>query len=88
MHAFLWLFLSTLGTFIDVLQFMMMIRAIMSWIPGFEGTKFSDFVYSVTEWVILPVRNLFDRMGFGNGFMFDLPFLATFILLSIIGNMI
>lgn len=88
MNLALALLLSTLSIFIEILQLIMLVRAIMSWIPGLDGTPFSDFVFTLTEWVITPMRSLFDRFGWGNGMMIDLPFFATFILLSVVSSVL
>ncbi len=79
---------STVGIFIDVLQFMMFARAIVSWIPGLDDTRLGDFLFTVTEWVITPVRSLFDSLGFNVPMMFDIPFLVTYILLTILGALL
>lgn len=78
----------TVALLLDVLQFMMFARAIVSWFPNLSETKLGEFLYTVTEWVILPMRTLFDKLGWGNEMIIDLPFFATFILLSIIGILI
>lgn len=78
----------TVALLLDVLQFMMFARAIVSWFPNLSETKLGEFLYTVTEWVILPMRTLFDKLGWGNEMIIDLPFFATFILLSVIGILI
>ena len=82
------LLLSTVRIFLEILQFMMLIRAIMSWIPGLDGSPFSEFLFTLTEWVIAPMRALFDKFGWGNNMMLDLPFFATFILLSVVSSIL
>lgn len=88
MYVILAVLRNSIGLLVEILQFMMFARAILSWIPGLADNAFGDFLYTVTEWLIMPVRALFDKMGWNNMMMFDLPFLVTFILLSIAGSII
>ncbi len=61
----------------------MLARAILSWFP-MNSNKFSDFIYSITEPFIYPVRMLFDKMGWFSGLPIDIAFLVTYLLISII----
>ena len=88
MLTILYLLRFTVGLFLDVLQFMMFARAIISWLPDLSDSRLGDFLFTVTEWVITPVRTLFDRMGWGMNMMIDIPFFVTFILLSVIGSVL
>ena len=78
----------TVSLALDVLMTMMFLRAVVSWLPGLSQTRLGEFLYTVTEWVILPVRALFDKMNWNVPFMFDIPFFVTFILLSIVSSII
>lgn len=89
MHQLLALLLATLGVLIEVLQFMLLGRAIVSWIPELQDTKLGDFLYIVTEWLIAPVRAVFEYFGGGKSMLpIDIPFFLTYILLSVLGMMI
>ncbi len=68
--------------FLTAVQFAMLARAILSWFPN--ATKFNDFLYSITEPFIYPVRLLFDKMNWFSGLPIDISFLVTYILISII----
>lgn len=79
----------TLRTFIDVLQLMLLARAIMSWIPNLNNSRLADFLYIVTDWVIEPVRCIYEFFGGGKLMLpIDIPFLLTYILLSVIGMLL
>ena len=73
-----------MSIFLTILQFLMMLRAIMSWLPMDEDSKFANFIYMVTEPVIVPVRMLLDRLEWTHELPIDISFLAAFMLLSII----
>ncbi|MCI8387475.1 MAG: YggT family protein [Clostridiales bacterium] len=70
--------------FLTILQFMMLIRAIMSWLPIDDDSNLSNFLYAMTEPVIYPVRALLSRIEALNELPIDISFIVAFMLLSII----
>ena len=88
MYIFISVLSSTVGLLVDVLQFMMFARAIISWIPGLDESALGNFLFTVTEWIILPVRALFDKLGWGNNMILDIPFFVTFIILAVLSFII
>ena len=79
---------GTVSLFLDVLMFAMFARAIISWLPGLSDSHLGEFLFPVTDWVITPVRALFERMHWDAPMMIDLPFFVTFMLLSIVSSII
>lgn len=88
MSLFVTLLRSTLGLFIEALQLMMLARAIFSWFPNLSDSSLGDFLYTVTEWFILPVRAVFDKFGWGRNMMLDIPFFVTYMIFLMIGSML
>ncbi len=78
----------TVGHLVDLLSTLLFIRAILSWFPNMSNTRFAEFLYTVTEWVVSPFRALFDSFGWGRGTPIDLPYFTAFIVVSIIGNIL
>lgn len=74
--------------FIKVISFAMMIRAILSWFTDGSG-KFTQFLYVLTEPMIMPIRKLCTKMNwFQNSpidFSFTFAFLALMIVETILG---
>lgn len=81
-------FMRTMALAISLLQFLMFIRAILSWIPTMSDTPITSFIYTVTEWVIMPVRVVFEKLNINVSLPIDIPFFVTFILLSVIESII
>ena len=79
---------GTVSLFLDVLMFAMFARAVISWLPGLSESRLAEFLFTVTEWVITPVRALFERMNWDAPMMIDLPFFVTFLLLSVVSSII
>ena len=48
------------------------------------GGKISDFLYSVTEPFIYPVRMLFEKMNWFSGLPIDISFLVTYMLITVV----
>ncbi len=69
---------------LDLLMFLMFARALVSWLPDVSESRIGEFLYTVTEWVIMPVRSLMSKLGINPMLPIDLPFFATFLLLSLV----
>ena len=67
-----------------VLNIAMLARAILSWIPDAEDWAVARFVAVLTEPLVIPVRALFNKMGWFQDMPVDISFFVTYILLSII----
>ena len=84
MYQIVYVVSSTVRIIIAALQFLMMARAIVSWLPIDEDNPIVTFLYAVTEPVIMPVRSVLDRLGLFEGMPIDMSFFITFILLSVL----
>ena len=67
--------------FLSVIQFAMLLRAILSWFV-MGGGKFTNFLYAVTEPFIAPVRALFEKMSWLQNSPIDFSFMVTYLLIS------
>jgi len=67
--------------FLSVIQFAMLLRAILSWFV-MGGGKFTNFLYAVTEPFIAPVRALFEKMNWLQNSPIDFSFMVTYLLIS------
>ena len=84
METLLFILSSTVGMFLSVVLFAMLGRAIISFLPIDDSVGLPAFLILITEPVILPVRRVCQAMGLGEGLPFDIPFLITYILLSVL----
>ena len=83
MQDLLYILLSSVRLSLTVWYYLLLVRAVLSWLPNFENT-FTDLIHAVTEPILAPVRNLFDRLGVSSAFPIDLSFLAVVLVLSLI----
>lgn len=77
---------TILYTFVNVLMFIMMARAISSWFVKDLSNPIVKFLYDATEPMVSPVRNLLQKFNIG-GSTFDISFIVVYILLMMIRNM-
>ncbi|MCQ2429958.1 MAG: YggT family protein [Clostridia bacterium] len=70
--------------FIEVLLIAMLGRAVLSWFTMGEESALGNFLYLITEPVIVPFRLLCDRFGWFQGVPVDIPFLLTNLALAVI----
>ena len=75
---------TTVRVLLIALQLLMLGRAILSWLPLEEENPVENFLFTLTEPVIAPVRALIDRFGWFEGLPIDMSFFITFILLSVL----
>lgn len=74
---------NTVVIALSALQLAMLIRAIMSWFPN-EPNRFENFLYSITEPFIFPIRKLFERLNWFQGLPIDMSFFATYLILTVL----
>lgn len=84
MYQVLYVISATVRYLIAAIQLLMFARAILSWIPMDDDNPIENFLYAVTEPVILPVRSVIERFGWFEGMPIDMSFFITFLLLSVL----
>lgn len=81
-------FVNTVGFFLFLLQILMLGRILLAWImPDSEG-RLVDFVFLITDIIVVPIKALFDKLKlFQNSFM-DMSFIAAVVLLMVVQLML
>ena len=86
MQGILYLLIASVRLILSAWYLLFIISAVLSWLPDIDNA-FTDFAFSVTEPVLAPIRDLFDRLGVSSALPIDLSFLVVMILLSIVLNL-
>lgn len=73
---------------LTLIELAMFVRAILSWVAPDSDGPVSTFCEAVTEPLIQPVRSLLDRFAFVQNLPFDISFLVTYILLSVVQSLL
>ncbi len=82
MNSLLCSFLNGLHTVIWIYTIIMLIYAVLSWIPDLRG-RWSDAIGMLVEPVLAPVRRIIPPM-----MGLDLSFLVVIVLLQLVDNVI
>ncbi len=64
---------------LSVFEYLLMFRAIMSWFPQLQGGKVFEFIYGITEPLLMPFRKLFQNVDALRGFPIDISFMLAFM---------
>lgn len=73
--------------FLSALEIAFLARAIMSWFTD-ESNKILYFLIALTEPVIFPVRALCEKFGWFEGLPLDIPFILTYVIISMLGALL
>ena len=79
---------SLAGMLINLLQTLMLIMALMSWIPQLRQSKIYYAISMIVEPVIDPFRRLLYKIPGMDRFPLDLSFLAAWMVLSLLASML
>lgn len=71
-------------TIIEALQWILLIRAILSWFPQVNESKVGQIIYMITEPLLIPVRKLLEKIPALSTLPIDFSILFTWMLLQLI----
>jgi len=76
---------TTLFILVQVVEYSILARCIVSWLPIGRENKFISFLYQITEPFLAPIRALLSKTRLGSGgFMLDLSPIIAFLVLEVI----
>ena len=70
------------------LQFLMFGRAIMSWFSPDEDNKLAQFLFTVTEPFVYPIRQLLNKFEFFSNMPIDMSFMFAMIILIVLTTLL
>ena len=79
---------SLAGTLINLLQTLMLIMALMSWVPQLRQSRLYYAISMIVEPVIDPFRRLLYKIPGMDRFPLDLSFLAAYMVLSMLAGLL
>ena len=82
MEFFIYIVKNAAVLLLTVIQVAMLIRAILSWFP--IDNRFVDFIYTVTEPFVAPLRLLFVKLGWFQGLPIDISFMISYLLITVV----
>lgn len=84
MTGILYILMKTVSLLLSAMQLLMMLRAVISWLPVDEDSNVVNFLYAMTEPLIVPIRSLLSRFEALDDLPIDISFFIAFMLLSIV----
>lgn len=70
------------------IQYAVLARALISWLPVSRDNSFVRLLYQITEPILAPIRHFIERSSKGRSMMIDFSSLIAYILIGIIRNLI
>ena len=70
------------------LEYAVLARVIISWLPIQKDNKIIRIIYQITEPVLAPVKGLIERSAIGKNMMVDFSPLIVFLLIGLIRKFI
>lgn len=74
--------------FFRAIETLIFLRIIFSWLPIQKNNALFQFLFSVTEPILAPIRNLIARSSFGKNMMFDFSPILAYVLLGFVQRII
>lgn len=69
-----------LGSLLEIINYLILIRAILSFFPTLQSSRISYFIYQMTEPLLAPCRSILDKLGLGRGMIDFSPILAIILI--------
>ncbi len=84
---------QALTIFVEILDYLILARVFLSWLPFGRDNPIIRFIYALTEPILAPIRNMLQKSPLGGpGMIIDFsPIIAFFLIrlvLSIIGRLL
>jgi len=78
---------ATIQYFASVINFLILVRIIISWITRDFSNPIVRFVFQITEPILAPFRELLNKLGLG-GSMFDFSAIFAIITINTLASML
>ena len=76
--------LHAVDIFFYLLEMLIFVRILLSWIVGYQGGSVMRLLYNLTEPILQPVRNMVDKSPLGGGVGLDFSPVFALILLRLV----
>ena len=78
----------TVSIVFTILEFAILARVLISWLPVPKEHRLIQMLYTITEPILAPIRALIEKSSFGKNMMFDFSPIVAFLLIGIIRNIV
>ena len=84
MERLLYVIVTLLQYAIDIMQLLIVVRAVLSWIPFEQENALENIIIRITEPVEAPVRAVLERISLFQSLPIDLSGIIAYVILSFI----
>lgn len=77
------LFIHFFLIFINLLEFLLILRCLLSWLVNMHTSRLAQFVYFITDPLVEPFRMLLDHFDFLRSVPIDFSPLCAYMLLQV-----
>ncbi len=78
---------QSLRIFVEILDYLILARVFLSWIPIGRDNPIIRFIYALTEPILAPIRNMLQKSPLGGpGMILDFSPIIAFFLIRLVLN--
>ena len=78
------LVIRAIGSLLQVIEILIFVRVIISWLPISRDNPLIQILYQLTEPILGPIRAIIQKSAIGGGMMFDFSAIIALILIRLI----
>ncbi|MBQ9090745.1 MAG: YggT family protein [Anaerotignum sp.] len=82
------LLVQAIGLFFYFLEILVFVRIILSWLPMGYNSAIGRFLYTMTEPILGPVRDMVNKSPLGGGFGLDFSPIFALILMRLVQTLL
>lgn len=82
------LLVQAIGLFFYFLEMLIFVRIILSWLPMGYNSAIGRFLYTMTEPILGPVRDMVNKSPLGGGFGLDFSPIFALILMRLVQTLL
>lgn len=82
------LLVQAIGLFFYFLEILIFVRIILSWLPMGYNSAIGRFLYTMTEPILGPVRDMVNKSPLGGGFGLDFSPIFALILMRLVQTLL
>jgi YggT family protein len=74
----------SLNIILNIIELMIFVRVIVSWLPISRDNQLIRTLYQLTEPILAPIRNIILKSAFGANMMFDFSPIIAWLIIRVI----
>ena len=73
---------------LNLLEIFLVVRCVLSWLPDLQRSHIGEFIYMMTDPLVMPFQAIFRNFDFFRTIPIDFSPLFSFMVLQVLQNMI